>query len=476
MNTLCHPSFFAGNGMVHNIRKLWVLLILFSFLALTSGCNESGLTNAGLFLEIISTTPAADADNVPVNTSISVTFSESMDSTSINENTFIVKIDTVSISGTLSYSDPTAVFKPSSPLGYGSTYHVVISSDVEDTLGNNLKNNFEWSFKTIEQEATPPQIQSVNPADEERDVPVDVVISASFSEALDDASVNSSTFMISQNGNSVSGSIGLSGSTVSFTPNNDLPYEAEVKAVITTGVKDGAGNSLPANYEWSFVIMDEPDNTPPQIQSVNPSDDERDVSVDMVISASFSEALDDASVNSSTFMISQNGNSVSGSINLSGSTISFTPNNDLPYEAVVTAVITTGVKDEAGNSLPANYEWSFVIMDEPDNISPEVISTSPADNARDVDVDSDITATFSEPMNESSISNSTIIVTRQGRTVSGSVSYSDNTVTFNPDGDLRDDRTYRVTITTGVEDLAGNALENDVTWTFRTEDDDDDDD
>ncbi|MDZ7807759.1 MAG: Ig-like domain-containing protein [Gracilimonas sp.] len=516
MNIFRHPSFFTRNGMVHHMKKLWILIIIFSFFAVASGCNESGLTSAGLSPEVISTIPAANADNVPVNTSISVTFSDAMDSTTIHEGTFIVKIDTVNISGTVRYSDLTAVFTPSIPLGYGitysvlinssvksvsgttmedshewsfsteeglnadtpqvistnpahnaddvqtnsdikvsfnkpmnsnslntttftvyqgstpisgivtstsstatfspinvlskgSTYRAVISSDVEDTLGNKLGNDFAWSFTTLDdQEGSTFQIESVSPTDGEQDVRADVVISASFNNALDNATVNSSTFKVAQNGNSISGSIDLSGSTLSFTPNTALPYEAEVTAVVTTGVKDEPGNSLPADYEWSFVIMDEPDTTPPQIQSVSPSDGEQNVPVDVVISASFSEALDPASVNSSTFRIKQNGKSVNGSIHLSGSTLSFTPHKHLPYEAVITAILTTDIKDKAGNSLSADYEWNFMVMDKPDNSSPKVVSTIPAANAKDVDVNSVITATFSEPMNESTINNSTI--------------------------------------------------------------------
>lgn len=106
---------------------------------------------------------------------------------------------------------------------------------------------------------------------------------------------------------------------------------------------------------------------------------------------------------------------------------------------------------------------------------PKIVSTTPAPNATHVDVVSLITATFSEPINESTLNNSTIIVTGGG-TVSGNISYSDNKVTFKPSSDLRKNTTYKVTITTGVEDLAGNALENEVIWTFETDEDDDDDD
>lgn len=460
--------------MVHNIRKLCLMSVLFLFFAVTTGCNESGLTGADSSPEIISTTPADNADSVSVYTSISVTFSEVMDSSSIHGGSFIVKIDSLNISGTFSYSDLTAVFIPSNPMEYGSTYSIMVTPEAKSLSGVSLADNHEWSFSTVDGENTDiPRVLSTNPAQNAEGVFVNSAIMVSFNKPMNSNSLNTSTFTVFQGSTPISGLVTSANSTATFSPFSVLSSGSTYHAVISSDVQDTDGNKLENNFEWSFSTLDEADNTPPQIQSVSPSDTERSVPVDKIISAYFSETLDNASVNSSTFLVKQNGNSVSGSIGLSGSTISFTPNAALPHEAEVTALITTGVKDEAGNNLPADYEWSFVIMDEPDDISPEVTSTNPTANATHVDVKSLITATFSEPMNESTINSSTIIVTKEGDTVSGSISYSGNKVTFNPNGDLREKKTYQVTITKGVEDLAGNALQSDFVWTFRTEHDDD---
>lgn len=456
--------------MVRNMQKLWVLPVLFSFFLLTSGCNESGLTNSELFPEIISTTPAANAESVAVNSLISVTFSESMDSTSIHGDTFIVKIDTLSISGTFSYTDLKAVFTPSIPLGFGSIYSVGIKSDVQSLTGTSLENSYEWSFSTEDRENSDlPQILSTNPANNTKDVLPNSAIKVSFNKPMNSNSLNTSTFTVYQGSTPISGLVTSSNSTATFSPFNVLNGGNTYRAFISSDVEDTLGNALENDFEWSFKTLDEQDNTPPQVQSVSPSSDERDLPVDVVISASFNKALDNTSVNSSTFLVTQNENSVSGSISLLDSTISFTPNDNLPLVAEVTAVLTTGIKDEAGNSLPANYEWSFVIIDESDAASPEIISINPTPNATHVDVVSTITATFNEPMNESTINNSTIIVSA-GNSISGNVSYSDNKITFSPHSDLRENTTYTVTITTGVENLEGNGLENNFQWSFTTDD------
>jgi hypothetical protein len=55
--------------------------------------------------------------------------------------------------------------------------------------------------------------------------------------------------------------------------------------------------------------------------------------------------------------------------------------------------------------------------------------------------------------------------------VTGTVSYDANSTsaTFNPTNNLSYDTTYIATITTGAEDLAGNGLQADYSWSFTTQ-------
>ena len=87
-----------------------------------------------------------------------------------------------------------------------------------------------------------------------------------------------------------------------------------------------------------------------------------------------------------------------------------------------------------------------------DTTPPTVISTSPADGATDVAVDTSITATFSETMDPSTITASTFILSSGGSEIAGSVTYSDKAATFTPSSALDYDTTYTATITTDVQD------------------------
>ena len=111
-----------------------------------------------------------------------------------------------------------------------------------------------------------------------------------------------------------------------------------------------------------------------------------------------------------------------------------------------------------------------------DKTAPAVSSISPINNATGVSPTAKISATFSESgagIDPATLSTSTFTVVRVRPTgnepVSGTVSYNESTktVTFTPDTNLARGR-YQVTITTGVEDKADNALANDYTWAFST--------
>ncbi len=103
-----------------------------------------------------------------------------------------------------------------------------------------------------------------------------------------------------------------------------------------------------------------------------------------------------------------------------------------------------------------------------DTTKPIVSSMNPGDSATNVAVNSDITFSFSEAMDVSTITGTTFTL-KQGTTpVSGTVTYSGKTATFTPSTSLMPGTTYMATVTTGVKDLAGNAMGSNKVWSFET--------
>lgn len=94
-----------------------------------------------------STVPADNAGDVAVSSTISATFSESMNESTINAATFRVL---PSVAGTISYDDGTyaATFTPSGQLSISTTYTVTIRKEVEDASGLDMKDDYTWTFTT----------------------------------------------------------------------------------------------------------------------------------------------------------------------------------------------------------------------------------------------------------------------------------------------------------------------------------------
>jgi hypothetical protein len=206
----------------------------------------------------------------------------------------------------------------------------------------------------------------------------------------------------------------------------------------------------------------------PIVISTNPVNNAVNVSLNTKITASFNEVMNPSSINTATFVLKQGTTMISGVVTYSGTTAVFSPLINLSPNTVYVATITTGAKDSLGTALQNNYTWSFTTGTSVDLIPPTVISTDPANAATFVPLDKKIAATFSEPMDPSTINTTTFILKQGVNIIVGKVTYTDTTAIFSPLVPLAPNTTYTATITTGVKDLAGNALVINYVWSFTT--------
>ena len=102
--------------------------------------------------------------------------------------------------------------------------------------------------------------------------------------------------------------------------------------------------------------------------------------------------------------------------------------------------------------------------------APEVTVITPAENATHVPVETDVTATFSEDMDQASVEGNFELAEQGGATVAATVSYDPSTkkATLTPDADLEAGTSYTATLTTDVKDKAGNPLAGTKSWSFTT--------
>jgi len=113
---------------------------------------SDGFTVDATAPSVTSTSPAADATDVAVDTTVSVTFSEAMDESTITTGSFILVADSTPVSGSVSYDSGTytATFTPSADLAENTTCTATLSTAITDAAGNPLAAGYSWSFTTVQ--------------------------------------------------------------------------------------------------------------------------------------------------------------------------------------------------------------------------------------------------------------------------------------------------------------------------------------
>ena len=448
-------------------RALFLLLPVVIFAGCKKITEETGTT--GLCPLVVSTIPANGATAVSLNSLVTATFNEALDSTTINSSTFTLRQGSTTIAGLVTYSGLTAVFSPSGNFAPNTTYTGTISTGVRDLAHNALKENYTWSFTTgTAPDTIPPRVISTDPANGDSNVIVTKVLTATFSKVMNPATINMSTFTLRQGTTVITGVVSYAGTTASFTPAANLGFNTTYTATITTGAKDISNNALVSNYIWSFTTAPAPpDVTPPTVIFTDPVANATGVPINKTLSATFSEAMNASTINSTTFLLKQGATAVTGTVAYSGTTAYFIPAVNLLPNTVYTATITTGAQDLAGNGLAANYVWSFTTAGI-DVTAPTVISTDPPNAAINVPLNKIVSAAFSEPMNPTTINSSTFLLKQGLTSIAGTVTYSGTTAYFVPTVNLLPSTIYTATITTGAKDLAGNSLAVNYVWSFTT--------
>jgi len=314
----------------------------------------------------------------------------------------------------------------------------------------------------VEVDAVCPLVLTTDPADGATNVALDKVITITFNEEMNPATITQASILL--NGvSTIAGTVTSNGNTAYFTPTAPLTANTTYTGRVTTAVKDVNGNSLQADYVWTFSTGS---TISPVVIATDPANTQTGVPINKTLSATFNMAMDPLTINTTTFKVMQGTTPVTGAVAYGvGNTAYFIPAGPLLLNTVYTATITTGAKNTIGTPMAANYTWTFTTGS---LAAPTVISTDPANNATGVALNKTITATFSEVMNPLTINATTFTVKQGLAVVTGVVTYTGTVASFKPTVNLLPNTVYTATITTGAQNLAGTGLANNYVWTFTT--------
>jgi hypothetical protein len=488
---------------------------------------------------VVMVTPAGGATGVSAGTSVTATFGGSMNASTITNSTFQLSGGGSNpVATTVSYNSSTltATLVPTQPLAASTTYTATVvggANGVQDPYGNGLATNYIWTFTTGV--ATPVTVVSVSPTAGATLVPATTSVTATFNEAMNASTINTSTFQLSGGGsNSVAATVSYNSSTLTATlvPTHALAYNTAYTATVvggTSGVQDPNGDIMAASYTWTFTTAPAPGACPCTIWSSTTtpgtvdSGDGNGVEVGVKFTASENGYITGirfykATTNTGTHVgnLWTTGGTLLATATFTGETASgwqqvnfsspaavtanttyiasyYAPKghysvngaffatagvNNPPLDALANSVSPNGVYTYGSKSVfpsssynASNY-WVDVVFNT--SIAPTVTSVSPASGATLVATGTNVTATFNESMNASTINTSTFTLSSGGsNSVAATVSYNSSTLTATllPTQALATSTAYTATVvggTSGVQDPNGDTMAANYTWMFTT--------
>ncbi len=471
---------------------------------------------------VTGTSPANGATGVASSIAPSATFSEAIDPTTISTTTMTLtnQATSAAVAGSVAYNGTShvATFSPSAALAAGTTYLARVkggSTGVKDLAGNALAADVTWTFTTAALTASQVRIETaangtgtVVPAQSlatgsaitgyaiSRDSAGGFIANVPANWSLTSISggvvatdlvvagdAKSATFTGHAAGSAiihpaVSGLTSVNSGTITVTAGSTTSYLSDLAY---SAVANGWG---PVEKDLSNGEQAAGDGHPITLNGVVYAKGlgthaASDVRYTMGGTCSLFTATvgvdDEVGANGSVvFQVFTDGTKVYDSGLLTGSSPSGTVSLNVTGKTALQLVVTNG-----GDNIDFDHaDWADAKLtcgSTTDTTPPSVTGTSPANGATGVASSIAPSATFSEAIDPTTISTTTMTLTNQATSaaVAGSVAYNgtSHVATFSPSAALAAGTTYLARVkggSTGVKDLAGNALAADVTWTFTT--------
>src|SRR5207244_1068935 len=244
--------------------------------------------------------PAPRATGVPLNTTVTASFSKAMNAATITTSTFRLRAAgstadvpatvTVNAAGTL------ATLTPSSPLAAGTVYTATVAAAVTDTSGTPLGADSLWSFTTD----VPPTVTAQAPAPGATGVPLNTTVTASFSKAMNAATITTATFRLRAAGSTAAVpatvTVNAAGTLATLTPSSPLGAGTVYTATVTAAVTDAILTPLGPHSLTRF-----PSTTLFRSTAQAPAPGATGVPLNTTVTASFSKAMNAATITTATF-------------------------------------------------------------------------------------------------------------------------------------------------------------------------------
>ena len=425
-----------------------------------TGADSTGPT-------ILMATPTNGSSDVSQNSVVVLTFSESLNPSTINATNFGILVNGSPIAAVISKSaDNRVVTLNPSGLAASSVITVLVTSGVTDLYGNPLP-NFESQFTTGPAPSiTAPIVVSQRPGNGATGVPLNDSIVLYLSQPMNVASLTGA-LNVSQNGVLVNGTTQVTGNgqVLQFNPSAPFQPSALVQVFLASTAQSAAGIGL-NNYQSSFTVQPNVAAIAPAQISSNPAPSALAVPTNVKIDMAFNVPLDPTTLTSTAVLCYQNGSWFQSDVSLidGGTVIQVVPRSALQPNTFTTCQTSGSLQGTNGLSSPAGG-LGFTTGSGPDTVVPTILTVSPPNGLTNVGDNANIRLVFSKPVNPLTINSSTVQLSGGGvSVVPDSISFSNNNqmVLLAPHSPLPDNTQMTLTIF-GITDVAGNAVATQTT-------------
>ena len=323
--------------------------------AMSGSVTWTFTTSAAIVPSVTGKTPSPGATGVATNTAVTATFSEAVQSSSVNVDTFMLKVGNSKVTAAVSYdgATDTATLTPSTLLAGSTTYTVTISG-VADASGRTMAGPVTWSFTTAA--VIVPAVITNAPASGATGVAVSSSVTATFNEAVQSSSVNVDTFMLEAGSSPETAAVSYNSATntATLTPSTLLAGSTTYTVTIS-GVADASGRTMAEPVTWSFTTAAA---IVPAVITDAPALGATGVAVSSSVTATFNEAVQPSTI--SFTLTTSTGGAVAGTVsyNSSDDTVTLTPGAALAYGTTYTATVS-GARDADGDPMNGSTTWSF---------------------------------------------------------------------------------------------------------------------
>jgi methionine-rich copper-binding protein CopC len=401
---------------------------------------------------VTATTPTNGATNQPNNTDITVTFSEPVNVTGNWFQIACTSSGTRNVADTVVTGGPaTFTINPNVDFSQNETCTTtVFAAQVSDQDSNdppdNMTADFVFSFTTTD---AAPNVSTTNPTNGAANQNTNVNIDITFSEPVN---VTGNWFQIvcTTSGTRNVADTVVTGGPSAFTINPNSDFAAAETCTVTVFAaqvtdqdSDDPPDNMAANFVFSFST-----EAAPTVNATTPTNGATQIANNTNISLTFSEPVN---VTGNWFQIV---GSTSGTRNVAdtvvtGGPTTFTINPNVDFangESITVTVFAAQVTDQDANDPPdnmaSNFAFSFTI-----DQAPSVTATTPTNGATNQSASTNITVTFSEPVNVTGNWFQLVCTTSGTRNVADTVvTGGPTTFTINPNTDFTAGESCTVTV------------------------------